>query len=322
MKNFAELLELAAMLAGDDGATIPEIRERLDYASRSSIYLDYENLFKHFNLAVFKNNEKRGREVVYRIDKEDWVRFKKRFISGILNEDDRLLLSFMLESVGSTSPLISASGEEFIKRLKSLVGDLDVEPCDYKGFFSLESTRYLLTLLKAQKNRTLIHIAYKDKEYDVYVLKCYAFSGGLYAYVMKEDGSVFNISIPRIVSVTQKLLTDRKTGKEMPSPQLDIKKALKDPFGIIRIDEPFTAVIKLRDNQGKFEMEKTWPDSVKIEPLDDSTHLFTVTTNGLYWLWRWVMSLGPQAEVLEPAWFREKIKESFRYTLEEIYKDN
>ncbi len=67
-------------------------------------------------------------------------------------------------------------------------------------------------------------------------------------------------------------------------------------------------------------MEKTWPECVKIEELKEGEHLFTVTTNGLYWLWRWVMSLGPQAEVIEPLWFREKIKESFRYTLEEIYR--
>ncbi len=322
MKNFAELLELASLLSRDEGATVPEIRERLEYSARSSIYLDFENLFKHFGLSVFKDTGKRGREVVYRIEKEEWVRFKKRFIREVVSEDDRLLLSFMLESVGSTSPLISASGDDFIKRLKSLVGDLDVEPCDYRGFFSLESTRFLLTLLRAQKNRTPVHIVYTDREYDVYVLKCYAFSGGLYAYVMKDDGSVFNISIPRIVSITPRLVSKKGEKNQMPAPRLDIKKALRDPFGIIRIDEPFTAVIKLRDNQGKFEMEKTWPDSVKIESLGGGMHLFTVTTSGLYWLWRWVLSLGPQAEVIEPEWFREKIRESVRYTFEEIYGRN
>ena len=321
MKSFETLLALAAMLSRVEGATVPEIREKLDYASRSSIYLDYENIFKHFSLAVFKNqDERRGREVVYRIDNDEWVSFKKRFIQNMLSEDDRLLLSFMLESVGSTSPLISACGDEFISRLKSLIGELKIEPCDYKGFFALESTRFLLVLLRAEKNKTLLHIEYRDKEYDVYVLKCYAFAGGLYSYVMKEDGSVFNISIPRIVSVTQSLRTKKYEEKKMPSPSIDVDKALKDPFGIIRIDESFTALIKLRDNQGKFEMEKAWPDTVKIESVGNGTHLFTVTTNGLYWLWRWVMSLGPQAEVIEPVWFREKIKESFRYTLEEIYK--
>ncbi len=66
MKSFETLLALAAMLSRVEGATVPEIREKLDYASRSSIHLDYENIFKHFSLAVFKNqDERRGREVVY-----------------------------------------------------------------------------------------------------------------------------------------------------------------------------------------------------------------------------------------------------------------
>ncbi len=320
MKTFESLLDLAALLTCDAGATIPEIREKLNYGARSSVYADFDNLFTHFNLIVDKDEEKRGREVVYRIAKEDWIAFKKKFISQVMNDDDRLLLSFMLESVGSTSPLISACGDGFLERLKSLIGDLNIEPCDYKGFFALESTRHLLTLLRAQKNKTLIHMKYKDKEYDVYILKCYAFSGGLYAYVMKDDGIVFNISIPRIVSVTAKLLTNKDDNKTIPTPDLDIKEALRDPFGIIRIKDEMTAVIKLRDNQGKYEMEKSWPEIVKIEPLGDNTHLFTVKTHGLYWLWRWVMSLGPQAEVIEPVWFRDKIKESFRYTFEEIYK--
>ncbi len=324
MKNFSQLLELASLLSGDMGATVPEIKAKLDYGSRSSIYLDFDNLFRHFGLTVMKdeeNPERRGREVVYRIEKEDWLNFRKKFISQTLSDDDRLLLSFMLESVGSTSPLITASGDGFLERLKSLIGSLDIEPCDYRGFFSLESSRILLTLLRAQHNKSIVHITYTGKEYDVYVLKCYAFSGGIYAYVMKEDGKVFNISVPRIVSAAARLRSKSDEKRRLPTPDIDIKEALRDPFGIIRVDEPVTAVIKLRDNQGKYEMEKTWPDSVKIEQIDETTHLFTVTTNGHYWLFRWIESLGPQAEVLEPKWLRDKVKESLRYTVEEIYKD-
>ena len=31
MRNFSQLLELASLLSGDMGATVPEIREKLDY---------------------------------------------------------------------------------------------------------------------------------------------------------------------------------------------------------------------------------------------------------------------------------------------------
>ena len=179
----------------------------------------------------------------------------------------------------------------------------------------------LCSLIHPHRSKSIVHITYTGKEYDVYVLKCYAFCGGIYAYVMKEDGKVFNISVPRIVSAALRLRTRADAGAKLPIPDIDIDEALGDPFGIIRVDEPVTAVIKLRDNQGKYEMEKTWPDSVKIEQIDETTHLFTVTTHGHYWLFRWLESLGPQAEVLEPKWLRDKVKESLKYTVEEIYKD-
>ena len=123
------------------------------------------------------------------------------------------------------------------------------------------------------------------------------------------------LSVQRIKKVEKLLI---KKNVPYPKPDVDIEKALSDPFGIVREAEEFDVVVKLSDWQGYYEKEKLWPDSVKIEREDDHW-LFRVTTCGAYWLLRWVLSLGPEAELLEPQWLRDKIKEEIK-SLAVIYE--
>ena len=112
------------------------------------------------------------------------------------------------------------------------------------------------------------------------------------------------LSVQRIERVERQLI---KKNTPYPKPDVDIEKALSDPFGIVRKTEEFDAVVKLSDGQGYYEKEKHWPDNVKIEREDDHW-LYKVRTCGAYWLKRWVMSLGKEAELLEPEWLRNEIR--------------
>ena len=114
------------------------------------------------------------------------------------------------------------------------------------------------------------------------------------------------MSIPRIERVGPgQLLNTRNI--PYPEPSIDVEKALADPFGIVRGETEFDAVVRLSDTQAFYEKEKLWPDSVSIERKGDHW-LFKVHTCGAYWLKRWVMSLGPEAELLEPGWLRDEIR--------------
>ncbi len=329
MKNFENLTALAAVLSREHGATINEIiaspalgylRDGNGKKSRSCVYNDMESLYTNFGLNVYRDDDekprgKSGREVVYRIDGDEWKTFKRDFLKRIIDDDDRRLLSFMLECAGSVSPLLSAADRGFLTRIGDLVGRLNVKPTDSKGFFALESTRNLQKLLKAQEERSAVYITYSGETNSrhLFVLKCFSFAGGLYAYVMQSsDGFVYTLSIPRITGVSS--LNSKKTN--MPAPQTDMKKVLSDPFGIVRDREEFTAVIKLHDYQGLYEKEKEWPECVTIEDEGEGTHIFRVTTSGFYWLKRWVLALGPSAEVISPEWLRDEV----RMTVEEMRK--
>lgn len=320
MKDFSELLSITFLLASERGATVQEIAERFGYSSRSSIYSDFGNIYKHFGMVVEATEERRGptgREVVQRISKDDWAQFRSSLIGKMLTDDDRLMLSFMMESIGSLSPLVSVSKDTLIPRLRNLVGDMMIKPSGSKGYFALSDAKNLLALLKAQTDKSYLYIDYNSERTKLWPLKCFVFSGGIYCYVLRDDGVVYNISVPRIERITIPLA---KSSEKRPDTDFDIDKALADPFGIIREKKEFTAVVRIDKWQGLYELEKSWPDSVKIEDAGDY-YIFTVRTSGKYWLKRWVLSLGEKAELLEPEFIRDEIRTEIEEMLSFYQRD-
>ena len=320
MPNFNKLVFLATKLASDNGVTIQELLrdDNLGYKSRSSIYQDFRNLEISFGLTPYNTEENRGksgREAIYRIDKDEWKKFKSEFMSKTFSSKERRRLSFMLESIGSLSPLVNVSTDDIIPKLNSIIGDISIDTAKFGGYFNLETTKFLDILLEAQETKELLYITQGGDRRELFVIKCFVFSGGTYCYVMDIKGKSYMLSVQRIEKVEQKLL---KNNIPYPTPDVDIDKALSDPFGIVREKEEFDAVVKLSDGQGYYEKEKLWPDSVKIEREDDHW-LFKVHTCGEYWLIRWVLSLGTEAEILEPQWLRDKIKEAIN-SLTVIYE--
>ena len=310
MSDFSKLISLSTKLATERGVTIQELLkdDEYGYKNRSSIYQDFKNIEKNFGLCPYNTEElrgKSGREAVYRIEKSEWNVFKGEFLTKTLSDIERRRLSFMLESIGSLSPLVDVSTDDIIPKLNTILGDITVKPSRYGGYFNLETTKYLDILLEAQEKKELIRITYNGKSRDLFVAKCFIFSGGTYCYVMERDGNAYMYSVQRIEGINRYL---KKEVVPYPKPNIDIEKALSDPFGIVRDKKEFDAVIKLSDWQGYYEKEKLWPDSVKIEREDDHW-LFKVHTCGTYWLKRWVMSLGTEAELLEPEWLRNEIIE-------------
>ena len=309
MAKFDRLISIASKLASDNGVTIQELLrdKNLGYNNRSSIYQDFRNLDKSFGLYPIGTNElrgKSGREVVYRIERKEWNEFKSEFLTKALTDKERRRLSFMIESIGSLSPLVNVSKDDIIPKLNSIIGDISTDSAKYGGYFNLETTNILDTLLEAQETKELLYITYNEERKQLFVIKCFVFSGGTYCYVMNQEGKSYMLSVQRIKKVEKLLI---KKNVPYPKPDVDIEKALSDPFGIVREAEEFDVVVKLSDWQGYYEKEKLWPDSVKIEREGDHW-LFKVRTCGIYWLKRWVMSLGNEAELLEPEWLRTNIR--------------
>jgi predicted DNA-binding transcriptional regulator YafY len=76
-------------------------------------------------------------------------------------------------------------------------------------------------------------------------------------------------------------------------------------------DELYTVKVKISPEWARWVKEKIWHESQKITKLPDGCIEITFRVAGLDEIKRWILSLGPECQVLEP----EKLKEMVRKDL-------
>ena len=316
----ARAVRCAKLMSRPGGATIRQIMEELGYRTRKSVY-DILPLLDEMDIPV--QEHKSGKTVVFSVDKNDLMRWAMGQMDMVLDEDDVLMLSFLFESFGRSSAIMSAGGDELVHRLaKALnIGDLGRNRSPGQGaFFAVPPTAYkhLILLLKAAREELSCYVTYNnsdgnEKSYIVWPMKCFIFEGGVYAAVINEHESVMFLALQRIrdimISVPQ---------RQFPGCDEDIDQLLEDPFCIVRKGERQRYVIRLDAWQGWYEKNKSWPDNVSISVNEDGSYTFIVYTAGRYWLTRWILSLGSSASVIEPEDFKAEI----RHELEIMLKNN
>ncbi|MFH2115712.1 MAG: WYL domain-containing protein [Spirochaetota bacterium] len=127
--------------------------------------------------------------------------------------------------------------------------------------------------------------------------------GGLYLFVeIRRHGSIRILALERIREL--KPLDDHFTWPE----GFNLKPILEDPFGIIQ-QEPVPVVVRFDEDQAPYVRKRAWPTSYRFEDSSDGSLLMHLETGGIYGLKRWLLGWGSSAEVIEPAWLRDQMKE-------------
>ncbi|HEY3489178.1 MAG TPA: WYL domain-containing transcriptional regulator [Candidatus Deferrimicrobiaceae bacterium] len=96
----------------------------------------------------------------------------------------------------------------------------------------------------------------------------------------------------------------------------DPVKRLESTFTIFDYQAPTTFRIRFSENSAKYVKERRWAKGQKIEKQDDGSIILTMTTMGHEDVLRWLLSYGPDAELIEPVDLREELRTSLRRTLE------
>ena len=92
------------------------------------------------------------------------------------------------------------------------------------------------------------------------------------------------------------------------------EKYVKHSFGVMQ-DELKTVRIRISPSWARYVGEKTWHESQQIQNLFDGGIEIVLRVAGFDEILQWILSLGPEAEVIEPEGLRDKIRESLRKTL-------
>jgi predicted DNA-binding transcriptional regulator YafY len=100
------------------------------------------------------------------------------------------------------------------------------------------------------------------------------------------------------------LLNQRFTKDEM-----NLEKYFQFTWSIIRGEELIHFKIKFSKDVARYVKEEEYNLIPKLTSLVDGSLLFEVTVNDDREFLRWVMQYGPDAEIIEPIYYRDKMKE-------------
>lgn len=142
------------------------------------------------------------------------------------------------------------------------------------------------------------------KRFQIDPLRFFEKNGGLYIFVRATKyGDIIILAVERIKSLemTDTIFND-------PS-DFDPDALLEAAFGLY-YDDPVTVKVRFPGHQARYVKERRWAQKQKITEAPDGSVILTMTTSGWYDVKRWVLSFGPNAELLEPADLRMEIMDA------------
>ena len=92
----------------------------------------------------------------------------------------------------------------------------------------------------------------------------------------------------------------------------DIPEPDNSTFGIME-GEPFTAVVRFAASAATYVAERQWSAQQSIELHANGSLTLHVQGQSVPEFLSWVLSFGKTAEVLSPAWLRQKVGETIQH---------
>jgi len=121
-------------------------------------------------------------------------------------------------------------------------------------------------------------------------------------------GEVRNLRLTRFVAID---IGDKTY--EVPN-GFSMESHLGDAWLLIRGDTRYDVKIRFSPEFADTIAETHWHRTMEAQELDDGGLLFTCSVEGLDEIVWWVLSMGPNTEVIEPAELRQRVKELSRQT--------
>lgn len=182
-------------------------------------------------------------------------------------------------------------------------GHIDYEP--FQG--------YLETLMKAIQANKVCLVRYRrainkpEREYDYAPKRLVAYREGIFllGYMVTDKGTVrptHDDPTPLAVHRMTGCVLTRRTSEHVP----DVPSPPQAALGIMNWGEPFEVVVKFAPSAATYVAERQWSANQQSEICEDGALLLRVQMANEPECLSWILSFGTAAELLEPAWLREK----------------
>ena len=134
------------------------------------------------------------------------------------------------------------------------------------------------------------------------------------------DGTIYLIGLCHLREEVRMFVLDRikmlriTDERFLPPKDFNLDDFMRHSFKVMH-DELYTVKVRISPNWARWVGEKIWHESQKITKLPDGSLEITFRVAGLDEIKRWVLSFGPEAQVLEPAKFKEIILSDLQKSL-------
>jgi predicted DNA-binding transcriptional regulator YafY len=331
-KNLIKIIKAIDLLAAPGGTTVEALQNKLEL-SRRSVFRLIETMTSELGFPVTSVREEFGGHTTYFLEERFVSRLsnislphlslslqeatllfflldKDTIFRGSELEDDLASLRDKLRSL-LPADLLSPSTDA---RIDSLFA---ASPNALKSYVGRE--HIIDTVLDGLEQRfecsVIYHSAHgSNKTYTIQPLKLVEHRGGLYLFIrIPKHDSIRIIAIDRIEAIE---LTDKRF--EYPK-DFDAVALLESAFDLT-FDDPITARIRFSAKDAPYVHERHLGPDSSIEDHSDGSCTLTITISGQDDLFRWILSFGSGAEILDPPEFRERAKAEFQKILA-LYKD-
>ena len=184
---------------------------------------------------------------------------------------------------------------------------------DYKPF---QST--LGIVLQAIRDHKVCEIRYKgaalaeEKSFDFAPKLIIGFRESLLVqgFIVADKGTPLPVYDSPTTLAIHRIKACDSTRREARVP--DIPEPNNAAFGIME-GEPFTAVVRFAAAAATYVAERQWSTQQSIELHADGSLTLHVQGQSVPEFLSWVLSFGITAEVLSPAWLRQKVREAIQH---------
>jgi predicted DNA-binding transcriptional regulator YafY len=136
------------------------------------------------------------------------------------------------------------------------------------------------------------------------------------------DGTMYLIGFCHLRGQIRMFVLDRikmlrVTGERFNPPgDFQVEEFMRHSFKVMH-DELYAVTVRISPAWARWVGEKIWHESQKATKLDDGSLELTFRVAGLDEIKRWILSLGPEAQVIQPERLREMVCHDLSMTLQQ-----
>jgi predicted DNA-binding transcriptional regulator YafY len=314
IESIARMLQIVKLMSQEGGATLSQMEKATDI-DRWTIKDMIDSLEtmntdgKGLCITEYKDPTDK-RKTYYQIDRANLWTLTLPGLS--LSDDEGMLLALMM-SQSQQTPVLKDAAQGLQTKLSWFKDAQNYQIYNVNAtekIISEYAKEAVSVILKAINQGKCLSFTYdnagntKLARRDVMPLYMFVYDGGLYLNAQKiEDGEPRTFALERIQDVP-KIISPRKRPKPLP-----YDGRLEDPFGPFCEHKGFTFSVTFDSWQGWYNMQKRWPDSIKVKRNPDGTCTLTARTRGLHVVKKWIMGQAKNVKKIEPKWLRDKILE-------------